>query len=456
MKSQLLAVLVVVLSLVSRPVSAHGENWPQWRGPNFNGATTEKNLPTTFSKTENVIWSAPLPGPSGSTPVIWGDYVFVASTDEMARTCIGLAFDRKTGKELWRVKVAEGMGRDRMSTFSNPSPVTDGKQVWFYFGTGDLVCFDVSGKEIWRRNLQKDYGAFAYQWTYGSSTLLYDGRLYAQVLQRNVPVNGRGRSDGPNDSYLLALEPATGKELWKLIRPSEARQESLEAYSTPMPYTHDGRTELLITGGDCISGHDPATGKELWRWGTWNIRRVGDWRLVPSPVAGAGIALVCGPKKSPVYAVKVGGHGTLANSGLAWQSYVQFSEDETKAAPSLNNRDITADVPTPLFYQGRFYLLNGEKKLLISLDPATGKVFWSGELQGRGIIQASPTAADGKIYVMNFSGEVFVVQAGGDEFKLLHTAAMGDDEDMLRASIPISQGQLFIRTSKTLFCVGKK
>src|SRR5205809_1046483 len=91
MKSQLLAVLVVVLSLVSRPVSAHGENWPQWRGPNFNGATTEKNLPTTFSKTENVIWSAPLPGPSGSSPVIWGDYVFVASTDEMARTCIGLA-----------------------------------------------------------------------------------------------------------------------------------------------------------------------------------------------------------------------------------------------------------------------------------------------------------------------------------------------------------------------------
>jgi outer membrane protein assembly factor BamB len=434
---------------------ARAENWAQWRGPSFNGATTEKNIPATFSRTEGVVWNAPLPGPSGATPVVWGDYVFVASTDDTAKTCVAIAIDRKTGKELWRAKVSDGMGRDRMSTFSNPSPVTDGKHAWFFFGNGDLVCFDLAGKETWRRNIEKDYGQFAFQWTFSTSPLLHDGRLYLQVLQRNVPVNGRGKKDADNDSYLLALDPATGKELWKVLRPSEAQQESLESFSTPMPYTHAGRTELLITGGDCISGADPKTGKELWRWGTWNPTRIGHWRLVPSPTAGGGVVLACGPKDSPIYAVKLGGKGELPNSQLAWQSYVQTSEDATKAGRSLEVKELSSDVPSPLFYEGKFYVLNGTKKKLLCVEP-DGKVVWSGDLQGKGIFQSSPTAADGKIYMMNFPGEVFVVQAGGTEFKLLHKAEMAEGENTLRAAIPISQGQLFIRTAKNLYCIGKK
>lgn len=433
--------------------SIHAENWGQWRGPNFNGSTTEKNLPATFSKTENVLWSAPMPGPSGATPVVWGDYVFVSSTDDTAKTCVALAFDRKTGKELWRVKVSDGAGKDRMSTFSNSSPVTDGKHVWFFYGNGELVCVDLEGKEVWRRNIEKDYGQFAFQWTFSTSPLLHDGRLYLQVLQRNVPAQGRGRKDGPNDSYLLALDPRTGKELWKVLRPAEAREESLEAFTTPTPYKHGGREELVIIGGDCISGHDPDNGKELWRWGTWNPTRIGHWRLVPSPTAGGGIVLACAPKNSPIYAVKLGGNGTLSKAGLAWQSFVQKDEETNSAARSLETRDLSSDVPTPLFYEGKFYVLNGGKKKLLCLEPS-GKIVWSGDL-GRSDFQSSPTAADGKIYMMNFPGEVFVVQAGGNEFKLLHTAAMGEGENTLRASIPISQGQLFVRTSKTLYCVGK-
>jgi len=429
-------------------------DWPQWRGPNFNGSTTEKNLPATFSRTENVVWSAPMPGPSGATPVVWGDYVFVASTDDATKTCVAIAIDRKTGKELWRVKVLDGVGRDRMSTFSNSSPVTDGRHVWFFYGTGDLVCLDMSGKEVWKRSIEKDYGQFAFQWTFSSSPLLFDGKLYLQILQRNVPVNGRGKTDGPIESFLLALDPVTGKELWKVIRPSEAQAESLESFSTPTPYTHNGRTELLITGGDYVSGADPKTGKEYWRWGTWNPTRIGHWRLVPSPTAGEGVVLACGPKDSPVYAVKLGGNGELSNSSLAWQSYVQNSEDHSKAGRSLDTRDLSSDVPTPLFYEGKFYVLNGGKKKLLCVEPS-GKVVWSGDL-GKANFQSTPTAADGKIYMMNFPGEVFVVQAGGSEFKLLHTAAMGEGENTLRASIPISHGQLFIRTSKMLYCVGKK
>jgi outer membrane protein assembly factor BamB len=267
-------------------------------------------------------------------------------------------------------------------------------------------------------------------------------------------VNGRGRKDGSNDSYLLALDPGTGKELWKVLRPSDAQQESLESFATPTPYTHAGRSELLIVGGDCISGADPKTGRELWRWGTWNPTRIGHWRLVPSPTAGAGIVLACGPKDAPVYAVKLGGNGELPNSHLAWQSHIQNSEDASKAARSLDVKELSSDVPTPLFYDGKFYVLNGTKKKLLCVEP-DGKIVWTGDLPGRGIFQASPTAADGKIYVMNFPGEVFVVQAGGTEFKLLHKVEMAEGENTLRASIPISQGQLFIRTARNLYCIGR-
>jgi outer membrane protein assembly factor BamB len=251
--------------------------------------------------------------------------------------------------------------------------VTDGKHVWFFYGTGDLVCFDLTGKELWAHNVQKDHGPFAFQWTFSSSPVLYDGRLYLQVLQRNVPVQGRGRSDGPNESYLLAFAPETGKELWRVLRPAEARDESLEAFTTPTPHRHGSRTELIIAGGDCLTGHDPATGKELWRWGTWNPTRIGHWRLVPSPTAGAGVALVCGPKDAPIYAVKLGLNGNLSNTGLAWQSYVQNTEEAGKTGRSLDVRELSSDVASPLFYDGRFYVLNGNKKKLLCVEP-DGKI----------------------------------------------------------------------------------
>jgi len=269
-------------------------------------------------------------------------------------------------------------------------------------------------------------------------------------LQRDKVVSGRGRKDGPNESYLLAFDPATGKELWRVTRPADAKEESLEAFNTPTPHKGDGRDELLVAGGDCISGHDLKTGKELWRWGSWNPTRIGHWRLVPSPVAGDGIVLACAPKDAPIYAVKLGGNGQLPNTFLAWKSYVQISDN---AAPSLNNRDISSDVPTPLFYEGRFYVLNGRKKLLISFDK-TGKVFWSGQLPSKSIFETSPTASGGKIYAIDHRGDVFVVQAGGDQFKLLHTVSMADpDENLIRPCVVPSHGQLFIRTGKNLYCV---
>ncbi len=422
-------------------LSAQAENWPQWRGPFFNGSSSEKGLPVKFSKTENVKWSALMPGPSAASPIIWGNQVFVSSVDLEKKSLWAFCLDRKTGKTLWEREVAPGYGQDRQSNYASPSPATDGELVVFFYGSGDLVAFDFAGKKIWSRNLQKDYGPFAFQWTFSTSPVLFQNKLYLQVLQRNVPVNGRGRAEGANDSYLLALDPKTGKELWKQIRPSEAREESREAFTTPVPFTEHGHAELLVAGGDCLSSHDPATGKELWRWGTWNPKRITHWRLVPSPIAGDGVALACAPKGSPIYAVKLGGSGVLDDSALAWKS---------------QEREISSDVSTPLFYKDHFYVLNSDRKTLACIEPASGQVLWNGNLDSKAKIEASPTAADDKIYVMNFRGDVFVLGTG-PAFQILATAAMGEEGDNnIRSSIAPSQGQLFIRTASKLYCIGDR
>lgn len=420
---------------------ASAENWAHWRGPTFNGATTEKNLPATFSKTDKVKWATELPGISAATPIIWEDRVFLSSGEESTKSMHALGLDRRTGKILWNQEAGTGYGYNDMSNFASPSPVTDGKVVVFLYGNGELVAYDFEGKVIWQRNLQKDYGQFAYQWTYGASPTLFQGKLFLQVLQRDQPVHGRGKTDGPIDSYLLALEPQTGKQIWKYNRPTEAHMESHEAYSTPIPFENKGRTELLITGGDCITGHSVEDGREFWRWGTWNPTRIGHWRLVPSAVAGEGVILASAPKGSPIFAYKAGAKGGIQDdSVLAWKS---------------QDHEVSSDVATPLFYKGRFYVLNGERNRISRVEPLTGKVEWTGDLERRTKIESSPTAADDKIYFQNFRGEVFVV-AAADQFKLLNVASMGDEGDeRLRSSIAISHGDLFIRTNHKLYCVGQ-
>jgi outer membrane protein assembly factor BamB len=426
------------LAMFLAPWLATTAEWPHWRGPNFDGSSTARNLPATFSQTENVRWSVPLPGAAASTPIVAGKSVFLSSTDKRTQELLAIGLDAETGAVLWQRSIAPGIGRDNRSNYSAPSPVTDGRHVWFYYSTGELIAMDLEGTEVWRRNLQRDYGEFAFLWTYSSSPLLFDGRLYLQVLQRDVPVSGRGRADGPNDSYLLALDPSTGKELWRQIRPSDARGESREAFSTPIPLLGTERPEILVAGGDAISGHHPATGRELWRWGTWNPNRITHWRLVPSPAAGAGVILAAAPKDGPIIAVKTGRSGVLGEDDLAWTS---------------DGRELTTDVATPLFYQGRFYVLDGNRKSLTCVEPATGKILWTGEFESRAIFEASPTGADGRIYCVNHRGQVFVA-AAGDAFELLHQTDMGDASDrMVRSSIVAVGERLLIRTDSRLTCV---
>ncbi|MBI3878185.1 MAG: PQQ-binding-like beta-propeller repeat protein [Verrucomicrobia bacterium] len=406
--------------------AANAANWPHFRGPNYNGSTDEKNLPVQFSKTEGVAWSADMPGVAAATPVIWGDHVFVSSANTAEQAMYAFAFDRKSGKQLWSHKAGEGLRKDNNSTFSGPSPVTDGKVVVFFYGNGPLVAYDFAGKELWSRNLQMEYGKLSEGWTFSTSPLLYGGKLYMQVLRREDP-------------YLLAIDPQTGRNLWKVTRDGKAVAESRDGFASPVPIEYKGRKEILIVGCDDLTGHDPETGKELWRWGTWNPDRIGHWRQVPSPAFADGFILACAPKRSPIYAIKCGGNGTLDDSAIAWQS-------EPRSP-------VSSDVPTPLTYLGDFFVLS-EGGTLSRVEPKTGKAKWTTKVQNKGATQSSPTGADGKIYFQDFAGQTFVVNA--EDGKLLATNAMGEERDnMIRASIAVAHGQLFIRTNSKLYCVGK-
>jgi outer membrane protein assembly factor BamB len=271
---------------------------------------------------------------------------------------------------------------------------------------------------------------------YSSSPLLFDGRLYVQVI-RNKKQNRYGQGpDGSAESYLLALDPATGKDLWKQERPTDARDEGQEAYSSPIPFTEGGRREVLVCGGDYLTGHDPATGKELWRWAGYNTKHINHWRIIPSPVVAEGLVFVAGPKHSTLFAVRPEGQGDLAEKSIAWTFERQFP-----------------DAASMLAYQGRLYALDDDGKVMTALVPKTGEKKWQLPLGGDHVFRASPLGADGKIYCMNEVGEVFVL-AAGDEPKLLHRVVMGSGP-VCRSTIVAAGGRLYVRTTDTLFSIGK-
>jgi outer membrane protein assembly factor BamB len=424
----------------SLPLALHAADWPQWRGPAFNGTSPDTNLPAEWTN-DNIKWQTPLPGFSGATPVISGDTIFLTSPDTNKNLLL-FCLDRKDGKVRWQKEVVTGGNVDKgRGNMASPSPATDGKAVYALFGTGHLAAYDFAGKELWQRDLGKDYGKFAIMWIYGSSPLLYDGKLFVQVLQRSpAPADypGMAGAAGDRESYLLALDPATGKTLWKQERPTDARMESAESYASPIPHEAGGKTQLLVVGGDCLTGHDLQTGVELWRGKGINPKG-GEWmRVVASPVSAGGVAIACGPKGEPMLAFRTDGKGDVTESGLAWKF------DEKK----------TPDVCTPAFADGKLFVLDGDKQTLTALDPKSGAKLWQGNLGHRDTIRSSPTVADGKIYTVSESGKVVVCDITGPEFKIVSSSAF-DHAEPTRSAVVVASGQLFFRLADRLVCIGK-
>ena len=428
-----------MLPLLAFTFAVQAENWPQWRGPAFNGTSAEKNLPGEITDASSK-WKTPLPGFSGASPAVWEDTIFVTSPDSN-KDLLLFCVERKDGKVRWQKTVSTGdivKGRGNMAS---PSPITDGKAVYALFGTGDLAAYDFAGQgtleaQSWRRLRQVcDHVDLRQLAAPIRGQALRSG---APALARTGGLSRNGWRCGERESYLLALDPGTGKTLWKHVRPSEARMESLESYASPVPHVVGGRAQLLLVGGDVLSGHDPSTGAELWRGAGINRKR-GEWmRVVPSPLSAGDVAIACGPKQEPTVAFRTDLKGDISEKGVAW----------------IYDERQSPDVCTPAYYNGKVYLLNGDKQVLTCLDPKIGAKVWQGHLGHRDTIRSSPTIADGKVYTISEKGNVVICDANAAEFKVLSTYQFPSAEPT-RSAIAISNGQLFVRTATALYCLGK-
>jgi outer membrane protein assembly factor BamB len=408
---------------VASGAASLAENWPQWRGPELNGTSAEKNLPVRWSPSDNIAWKLALPDRSGATPIIWGDTVFLNIAEANRNDLYLWAVDKRNGAVLWKKLLGGGNMVMRKQNMSSPSPVTDGKSVFVMTGTGIFKAFDFKGNQIWERDIQKDYGKFGLNWGYASSPLLYQDGLFVQVL------HGMKTTD---PSYVLRIDKNTGKTVWRVERPTKAISESPDSYATPALLKYGNQVEIVINGGDCVTGHDPATGKELWRGNGFNPDNSPNNRIIASPVAVDGI--VYAPTRvRPLLAYRAGGRGDITKSHLAF---------------AFQNGP---DVPTPVTDGKYFYSVN-DRGIVYCLDAKTGAEVYGGKRIKPATYSASPTLADGKIYITSEDGLTTVIKAG-PEFEVL---AENNVSDYCLSTIAVSDGQLFLRTSQTLWCIGKR
>ena len=428
--NRLLALLSVIAVLVPA-ARARGENWPQWRGPRNDGLSSEK-APLKWSRTENVAWRLPLPGRAGSTPVVWGDRIFLTSAsdgDELLLLCVSTE-----GKKLWEKVVGGGNQNVRRDegNYASPSPSTDGKHVWTAMSNGLLACYNVSGDLEWRVDLQERYGKFEIQFGLSSTPVLHGDRLYLQLI------HGKW-SKTPSRGLVVALDKATGKEVWKKVRATAAVDECKHSYASPVLYQDDQRAFFVSHGADWTIAHDLETGEEIWRCGGLNPVTPGGryhntLRFVASPVAVPGLIVVPTAKNGGVVAIDpTSGKGDLTG---------------TKSVRWIARR-VTPDVPSPLVHDGLVYLSRDGS--LVVLDAATGKQYYE-ERVFRSRYRASPLYSDGRIYLTARRGVVTVVKAGR-EFEVLAENKM---DEPITASPLISGGTLYLRTFDALYAIREK
>jgi outer membrane protein assembly factor BamB len=425
--------LFLITMLLTAGLSPAGD-WPHWRGPYLNGSSDEKNLPVRWSKTENIAWTASLPGHSSATPVIANGRIFVSSTAKDSSDLLALCFDARTGKELWRKKLGTSSRKVPRNNPATPSPVSDGGNVYFMYGSGDLIGLDYEGNILWSRNLEDEYGNISLKWGYSSSPLLYNGTLYILVQRRDKAY--RAPAGTNMDAFILAIDAKTGKNIWKQSRNTDAINETLDSYSSPILLQHSSRAAIIVVGADYVTANDPVTGKEIWRY-EYAMQKSTRGRNITSPVTAEGLVICVPPRGADgLIAINSDGVGTISDDYIAWR----FD------GPS-------PDCSTPLYYKGNLYVLADRKGGVITcLDAKTGRQKWQGKLGGSAPWWASITAGDDKIYCISEAAEAVVLAASDEGFKILHRIDMGDKP--IQASIAIANGHLFIRTTSKLFCVG--
>jgi outer membrane protein assembly factor BamB len=413
-------------------------NWPQWRGPESNGSAPKAhNLPIAWSDSQNILWRTKLPSWSAATPAVWQDWIFVTSAEEgsprlrspipgdPARDRIFLiALDRRDGSIRWQREIDSGNRLFRKQNSASPSPITDGRLVWIMTGNGKLTCWTLDGKETWQRDIQAEYGKFGLNHGYASSPLLHGERLYIEVLHGM-------HTDDP--SYVFAVDKNTGKTLWKVERPTDAKMESPDNYATPQMATVGGKLQLVISGADYVTGHDPETGKELWRIGGFNPTNNPANRTIASSLVIGENVFTPSMRGRPFIGFHAGGSGDITGKSELW----------------TNN--LGADVPTPTT-DGKYIYVLGDSGIMNCIEAATGSVVYQGKRIESGTYSASPLLAEGKIYCVSEDGVTSVVKAG-PVFEILGVNKL----DGLTLASPVAvDNQIFIRTADYLYCIQQK
>ncbi len=404
----------------------HADNWPQWRGLHHNNISDEKDVPTQWSKTENVAWKLALPGSAGATPVVWDNQIFLTSTDGSDLLLLCITTD---GNELWRKTISSGNKNVRgdEGNSASPSPFTDGKYVWTTMANGAMACFDMNGKEIWKLDLQERYGKFDIAFGMTSTPILYKNRIYLQLI------HGDGNAK-TREALVAAIDPATGNEIWRQKRPSDAHSECEHSYASPTVYD-DGKISFLIShGADYSVGHDLEDGHEIWRIG--NLNPKGKYnptlRLVSSPTASEGLIVIPSAKNGPTFGLKPDVKGDVTG----------------KASAQFWKRDHnTPDVPCPLIKDGLVYLCR-ENGNLICLNAKTGEEYYK-KMTHRMRHRASPVYANGHLYLTARDGRISVIKAG-KEFELVSKNETGES---MSSTPVISNGTIYLRTFKTLWAI---
>lgn len=424
-------------------------SWPSFRGPEASGIAEKQNLPDRWdAKTgENILWRIPIPGLAHSSPVVWGDRVYVTSavsTDPKATFRPGLygdgdaakdrsvhrfviyAIDKRDGKIKWERVAHQGEPLEKRhikSTYANSTPATDGRILVAWFGSQGVHAFDVKGNFLWKVDLGRvDLGAYdipTYEWGPASSPIIWNDLVILQV-------------DTQTDSFLIALDGATGKTVWKTDR------EELPSWGTPTIANTASGPVLVTNASNFIRGYDPRTGKELWRLG-------GSSKITaPTPIFSEGMFVVAsgrGPER-PIFVVRPGALGDLT-----------LRDGKTSSESIVWSRTGRGSyMPTPIAYNGVLYVL-GNSGTFDAYDLKTGNELFRQRLPTIGSgYSASPVAADGKIYLSNEDGEILIVGAG-QKFSHVGTNSMGE---LLMATPALSDGVMYVRSSASLFAIGRK
>ena len=436
--------VVPLLILVTASV-ASAQNWPSFRGPNASGVAAG-NAPTSWNgeKSSNVVWKTAIPGFSHSSPIIWGNKIFLITaissdpatkfaakgqgiglaTDTVKHTWQIYCLDKVSGKVLWSKTAYEGTPRAKRhikATQANSTPVTDGRYVVAMFGSQGLDCYDLDGKVIWKKDVGiLDPGLWddpTSSWGHASSPVIYKDLVIIQA-------------DGHKQSFIAAYNLKDGSQAWRVER------NEITSWSTPTLNTSAMRTELVANGGRFIRGYDPLTGKELWRFSDDNTEV-----KMQAPLVAEGLIYISGgyPAGRPIYAFRSGATGDISlkpgqetNDFIAWKSI--------KGSPYT---------PTPIIYNDIYYAC-ADNGVLSAYEAKTGERIYQERLPSS--FSASPIAADGKLYLASEDGDVFVVKAGR-KFELLATNSMGQP---LMATPAISDGLVILRTTDSVFAVGER